>query len=62
MIERLKEFLLGVRGEMEKVSWPERAQVQSATILILLLTIVMAALIGAIDLILTQVLGLFYRI
>ncbi|MFN2432583.1 MAG: preprotein translocase subunit SecE [Gemmatimonadota bacterium] len=62
MVERLKDFLLGVRGELEKVSWPERAQVQSATILILLLVLVFAAVIGALDLVLTQVLGLFFRI
>lgn len=62
MIERLKEFLLGVRAELEKVSWPERGQVQSATILIVILVIVVSAIIGLIDLVLTQVLGLFYRI
>ena len=62
MIEKVKEFLLGVRTEMGKVAWPERAQVQSATILILILVIVLAVIIGALDLIITQVLGLFFKI
>lgn len=62
MVEKLREFLLGVRAEMEKVSWPDRAQVQSATILILLLVTVVAVIIGALDLVLTRVLGLFFRI
>jgi preprotein translocase subunit SecE len=62
VVEKLREFLLGVRAEMEKVSWPDRAQVQSATILILLLVTVVAVIIGALDLVLTRVLGLFFRI
>lgn len=62
MLDKVKEFLLGVRAEMEKVSWPDRTQVQSATILILLLVTVVAAIIGALDLVLTRVLGLFFRI
>jgi preprotein translocase subunit SecE len=62
VLDKVKEFLLGVRAEMEKVSWPDRTQVQSATILILLLVTVVAAIIGALDLVLTRVLGLFFRI
>ncbi|HEY7530465.1 MAG TPA: preprotein translocase subunit SecE [Gemmatimonadota bacterium] len=62
MLDKLKEFLLGVRAEMEKVSWPDRTQVQSATVLILLLVTVLAVIIGALDLVLTRVLGLFFRI
>ena len=62
MIDKLKEFLSGVRGEMSKVTWPERAQVQTATVLIIILVTILAAVIGALDLIITQVLGLFFRI
>jgi preprotein translocase subunit SecE len=62
MLDRVKEFLAGVRSEMEKVAWPERAQVRSATILIVILVLILAAVIGALDLIITQVLGLFFKI
>ena len=62
MIEKVKEFLLGVRAEVEKVSWPEVAQVRSATVLILILVIVMAVIIGLMDLVITQALGLFFKI
>ena len=62
MVEKIKEFLSGVRAEMEKVTWPERAQVQSATVLILILVVILAAIIGALDLVITQVLGLFFKI
>lgn len=62
MIEKIKEFLLGVRAEMEKVSWPELAQVRKATLLILILVAILAVIIGLMDLIITQVLGLFFKI
>jgi preprotein translocase subunit SecE len=62
VIEKIKEFLLGVRVEMDKVSWPELAQVRSATILILILVAILAVIIGLMDLIITQVLGLFFKI
>jgi preprotein translocase subunit SecE len=62
VVEKLKEFVLGVRAEMEKATWPERAQVQSATILILILVIILAAIIGLLDVVITQVLGLFFKI
>ncbi|MBA2565594.1 MAG: preprotein translocase subunit SecE [Gemmatimonadetes bacterium] len=62
MVDKFREFLVGVRGEMEKVSWPERNQVQSATILIVILVAIMASIIGALDLVITQVLKLFFRI
>jgi preprotein translocase subunit SecE len=62
LLDRIKEFLSGVRAEMEKVTWPERAQVRSATILIIVLVVILAAIIGALDLIITQVLGLFFKI
>jgi preprotein translocase subunit SecE len=62
VVEKIKEFVSGVRAEMEKVTWPERAQVQSATVLILILVVILAAIIGALDLVITQVLGLFFKI
>jgi preprotein translocase subunit SecE len=62
VIEKIKEFLLGVRAEMEKVSWPELAQVRKATLLILILVGILAVIIGLMDLIITQVLGLFFKI
>jgi preprotein translocase subunit SecE len=62
VIEKIREFLLGVRAEMEKVSWPELAQVRKATLLILILVGILAIIIGLMDLIITQVLGLFFKI
>ena len=62
MIEKIREFLLGVRAEMEKVSWPDLASVRKATLLILILVGILAVIIGLMDLIITQVLGLFFKI
>lgn len=62
MIEKIRQFLREVRAEMEKVSWPGRQEVQAATIVIIALVILLAAFIGAVDFIVSRVLGLFFRL
>lgn len=62
MIEKIRQFLLEVRTEMEKVSWPGRQEVQAATIVIIALVVLLAAFIGAVDFVVSRVLGLFFRL
>lgn len=62
MIEKVRQFLREVRAEMEKVSWPGRQEVQAATIVIIALVVLLAAFIGAVDFIVSRVLGLFFRL
>ena len=62
MIEKIRQFLREVRAEMEKVSWPGRQEVQAATIVIIALVILLAAFIGAVDYVVSRVLGLFFRL
>jgi preprotein translocase SecE subunit len=47
---------------MEKVSWPGRQEVQAATIVIIALVVLLAAFIGAVDFVVSRVLGLFFRL
>ena len=61
MIEKVKKFLVEVRAELEKVSWPGRPEVQAATIVILALVFLLAVFIGAVDFVVSRVLGLFFR-
>jgi preprotein translocase subunit SecE len=42
---RLKDFYNGVMAEMRKVTWPDRPQVQSATIAIIIFVLVIALFI-----------------
>jgi preprotein translocase subunit SecE len=62
VIEKIRQFLLEVRAEMEKVSWPGRQEVQAATIVIIALVVLLAAFIGAVDFVVSRVLGLFFRL
>jgi preprotein translocase subunit SecE len=62
MVERVRQFLREVRAEMEKVTWPGRQEVQAATIVIIALVILLAVFIGAVDFVVSRVLGLFFRL
>jgi len=60
--EKIRQFLREVRAEMEKVTWPSRDEVRAATIVIIVLVLILAAFIGAVDFVVSRVLGLFFRL
>ena len=62
MVEKLRNFLREVRVELEKVTWPGRKEVQAATLVIIALVILLAVFIGAVDFVVSRVLGLFFRL
>jgi preprotein translocase subunit SecE len=62
MLEKLRTFLREVRAELEKVTWPGRAEVQAATLVIIGLVLLLAAFIGGVDFVVSRVLGLFFRL
>jgi preprotein translocase subunit SecE len=49
---RLVAFYHGVVAEMKKVTWPDRPQVQQATIQIIVFVLMIGALISLLDLVL----------
>jgi preprotein translocase subunit SecE len=51
-ISRLVTFYHGVVAEMKKVTWPDRPQVQQATISIIFFVLLLGALISILDVIL----------
>jgi preprotein translocase subunit SecE len=46
---RLATFYNDVVAEMKKVTWPDRPQLQSATIQIIIFVLILGALIGLVD-------------
>jgi len=48
-LEQLKTFLKEVRLEMSKVTWPTRAEIKDATVVVIISVVVIAAFIGVID-------------
>lgn len=58
MLERLsqfREFLGTVPPEMKKVTWPDFDQLRNATGVIIIFVLVVAAIIGLMDLVFRQV-------
>jgi preprotein translocase subunit SecE len=61
MVERIVNYLKGVRAEIARVTWPTRNEIISLTALILLLVVVVTLYIWGIDGIIGTLLRLFIR-
>jgi len=62
MLERITNYLKGVRGEVSRVSWPTRTEVISLTALILLLVIVLTLYIWGVDGVIQSFLGFLLQL
>ena len=58
LFDRVKEYLKDTRGELRKVSWPTRKQATNLTLIVLAVTVVMAAFLGALDFLFAQLIRL----
>ena len=56
--DRLTEYLKDTRGELRKTSWPTREQATNLTLIVLAVTAVMAAFLGALDFVFAQLIRL----
>ena len=54
-------FLKEVKAELGKVSWSTRQELIGSTFVVIVITGIMAAFIGAIDLILSKALSMLFR-
>jgi preprotein translocase subunit SecE len=55
-VERTRQFLVGVREEMRKVTWPTRDELIKATRMIVVLSILLGITIGLMDYVLQLIL------
>ena len=55
-VDRTRHFLVGVREEMRKVTWPDFGQVRQSTLLIILFVLFVGLVIYLMDLVLQGVL------
>jgi len=58
---RLREFMSEVPGELKKVTWPDWEQLRNATGVIIIFVLVVAGIIGLMDLVFRQVVDLIIR-
>ncbi len=60
-IAQLREFVSQVPGEMKKVTWPDWEQLRNATAVIIVFVLVVAGIIGLMDLVFRQVVELIIK-
>lgn len=60
-MEKIKEFLLDVRKEMKKVSWPSQQELVDYTIVVVVFTIILSAFIFAVDQVYSTILEAVYQ-
>ncbi len=62
-VRETRTFIEESWGELQKVTWPDRDQLQNATLVVIAFTIVISLVIwmmdGAVRFILNQILGIF---
>jgi len=49
LVQRTTDFLKEVRVEMPKVSWPTRTELRAATVVVIVMALIMAAIVYAFD-------------
>ena len=55
-IRGVRDFLVAVRSEMSKVSWPTQDELLKATRMVVILTLIIGVILGLVDLLLTKIL------
>lgn len=51
-----RDFLVSVRGELDKVSWPSQPELIKATRMVVVLSLIVGVVLGLVDLLLTKIL------
>jgi preprotein translocase subunit SecE len=53
-VARLREFVLEVLAEFRKVTWPSRQELVNSTVVVIVVTVVLAFFLGAVDIVLAR--------
>lgn len=61
MLKKIRDYLKNVYYEMRKVTWPTRSEVTNSTIVVVVISLIVAVIIFALDTVFTTVLGLVLR-
>ena len=57
MIGKASEFFSQVKGELNKVTWPSRKDTYSSTIVVIILVMLTAVYLGAVDVVLSKLMA-----
>ncbi|MEA1994743.1 MAG: preprotein translocase subunit SecE [Campylobacterota bacterium] len=61
IVEKIRKFLLEVRSEIKKVVWPEKRNLFSATIAVVIFIIVVTVILSVLDYIFSMIAGLVFK-
>jgi preprotein translocase subunit SecE len=61
-MQKLIQYLKDVRAEMMKVSWPARNELMGATMLVIVLSLLMAVFVYSCDQVINRIVGLLLKI
>ncbi len=61
IIQKPVIFLREVKQELSKVSWSTRSELMGSTVVVMVVTLIMAAFIGLIDLVLSKILTIVFK-
>ena len=62
IVQKTRDYVTEVVDEMKKVTWPDWAQLKSATWVIILFVVIVAAIIFAMDTVVRAVIGLIMNV
>ena len=62
IFQRIKRWFKETAGELRKVSWPSREEALSLTRIVLIVTVILAAVLGVFDFIFARLVGLLVNI
>ena len=54
VIGRVREFVQEVLAEFRKVTWPSRQELANSTVVVIVVTVVLAFFLGAVDIVLAR--------
>ena len=57
MLQKIQEFFREVSVELKKVSWPTRQQTMNATVVVIVVSFIVAFFLGIVDIVLARVVG-----
>ena len=62
IFQRINHWFKETAGELRKVSWPSREEALSLTRIVLIVTVILAAVLGVFDFIFARLVGLLVNI
>jgi preprotein translocase subunit SecE len=61
LLKRVRNYLADVWAEMKKVSWVQRKELFTTTLVVIIFSTVLALFIGAVDFIFSRLLGIVLK-